>query len=104
MGRLERPQGRGGRGPILNHELRSRGRMPRSSSPKTVDQLSYEAAFEELQSVIAALEGEQRSLDEATSLFERGQALVKRCGELLDQAELKVRQLSGSQLTDFEEG
>ena len=52
---------------------------------------------------IAALEGEQRSLDEATSLYERGQSLVKRCGELLDQAELKIRQLSGSDLADFEE-
>jgi len=77
--------------------------MPKSSSPKPVDQLSYEAAFAELQTIIEALEGEQRSLDEATSLYERGQFLVKRCGELLDQAELKVRQLSGSDLTDLEE-
>ena len=78
--------------------------MPKSSTAKSVDQLTYEAAFEELQTIIAALEGEQRSLDEATSLFERGQSLVKRCGVLLDQAELKVRQLSGSDLSDFEEG
>ncbi len=77
--------------------------MPKSSSPKPVDQLTYEAAFAELQSIIEALEGEQRSLDEATSLYERGQSLVKRCGELLDQAELKVRQLSGSELADLEE-
>ena len=77
--------------------------MPKSTSPKSVDQLTYEAAFAELQTIIAALEGDQRSLDEATSLYERGQSLVKRCGELLDQAELKVRQLSGSDLVDFEE-
>ena len=77
--------------------------MPKSASPKSVDQLTYEAAFAELQTIIAALEGDQRSLDEATSLYERGQSLVKRCGELLDQAELKVRQLSGSELADFEE-
>ena len=78
--------------------------MPRSASPKPVDQLTYEAAFAELQGIIEALEGEQSSLDDATSLFERGQALVKRCQELLDRAELKVRQLSGSDLADFEEG
>ena len=78
--------------------------MPKSSTAKSVDQLTYEAAFEELQTIIAALEGEPRSLDEATSLFERGQSLAKRCGELLDQAELKVRQLSGSDLSDFKEG
>lgn len=78
--------------------------MAKSSAPKSVDQLTYEAAFAELQSIIEALEGEPRSLDEATSLYERGQSLVKRCGELLDQAELKVKQLSGADLTDFEEG
>ena len=78
--------------------------MPKSSSSKPVDQLTYEAAFAELQTIIEALEGEQRSLDESTSLYERGQLLVKRCGELLDQAELKVRQLSGSHLSDLEEG
>lgn len=75
--------------------------MPKSASPKPVNQLTYEAAFAELQSIIEALEGEQSSLDEATSLYERGQLLVKRCGELLDQAELKVKQLSGSDLSDF---
>ena len=78
--------------------------MPRSASPKPVEQLTYEAAFAELQIIIEALEGEQRSLDEATSLYERGQSLVKRCGELLDKAELKVKQLSGTGPADFEEG
>jgi exodeoxyribonuclease VII small subunit len=80
--------------------------MPKSksASPKPVGQLTYEAAFAELQTIIEALEGEQSSLDEATSLYERGQLLAKRCAELLDQAELKVRQLSGSDLSDFEEG
>jgi exodeoxyribonuclease VII small subunit len=78
--------------------------MPKSATPKPVDQLTYEAAFEELQAIISALEGEPRSLDEATSLYERGQSLVKHCGELLDRAELKVRQLSGPGVVDFPEG
>ena len=77
--------------------------MPRSVSPKSVDQLTYEAAFAELQTIIEALEGEQRSLDEATALYERGQSLVKRCSELLGKAELKVRQLSGTSAADLDE-
>jgi exodeoxyribonuclease VII small subunit len=77
--------------------------MPRTATPKSVNQLTYEAAFTELQTIIESLEGEQGSLDEATSLYERGQLLVKRCQELLDRAELKVKQLSGSDLADFEE-
>ena len=77
--------------------------MAKTSAPKPVEALSYEAAFEELQSVVAALEGEPRALDEAMSLFERGQDLIKRCTELLDQAELKVKRLSGNDLADFQE-
>ena len=77
--------------------------MPKSSSPKSVDQLAYEAALAELEGIVAALENEQRSLDESMSLYERGQALLKRCTELLDQAELKVTQLSGSDLVDLKE-
>jgi len=77
--------------------------MPKSSSPKPVDQLTYEAALAELEGIVAALESEQRSLDESMSLYERGQALLKRCTELLDQAELKVTQLSGSDLVDLKE-
>ena len=66
--------------------------------PTPVDQLSYEAAFAELESIIATLEANQRPLDEAMALFERGQALTTRCAALLDQAELKIRQLSGEEL------
>ena len=36
-------------------------------------------------------------------LFERGQALTKRCAELLDKAELKVQELVGESLVDFKE-
>ncbi len=36
-------------------------------------------------------------------LFERGQALVARCSELLDAAQLKVKQLSDEALVPFEE-
>ncbi len=78
--------------------------MAKSSAKlKPVDELTYEAAFAELESIVSALESEQRPLEEAMSLYERGQALVTRCAELLDHAELKVKQLSGGELTAFEE-
>ena len=73
-------------------------------SQKEIKDLSYEEAFAELEAVVTALEGEQRPLDEAIALYERGQALSKRCAALLGQAELKVRQLSGGELADFEGG
>ncbi|HUH97080.1 MAG TPA: exodeoxyribonuclease VII small subunit [Anaerolineales bacterium] len=77
--------------------------MPKSSPSKSVENLSYEQAFAELESIVAALENEQRSLDEAMALYERGQALIKRCAKILEKAELKVKQLAGDALTDFEE-
>jgi exodeoxyribonuclease VII small subunit len=68
--------------------------MAKKSASRSVDELDYEAAFRELQEVVASLEGEPGSLEEAMALFERGQALVKRCTQLLEKAELKVKQLS----------
>ena len=78
--------------------------MSKKTSPKPVKELTYEEAFAELEIIVNTLEGDasQNPLEEAMSLFERGQALVERCGELLDGAELKVRELSGDQLSDFE--
>ena len=73
-----------------------------SNDPNTsIEEMTYEQAFRAIEAVVAALETEKQSLDEAMLLFERGQALVRRCMELLDKAELKVRQLSGDELEDF---
>jgi exodeoxyribonuclease VII small subunit len=66
-----------------------------------VDQLTYEQAFAELEKILAEIETEQRSLEETMALYERGQALVQHCANLLDKAELKVRQLSGEELVDY---
>lgn len=78
--------------------------MSKTLSPKSVEDLTYEEAFAELEAIVTALEGDgsRNPLEDAMSLFERGQSLVKRCSELLEGAELKVRQLSGEELSDFE--
>ena len=80
--------------------------MPKSSSKKAekaVEDLSYEEALAELEIIVSALEDEQGQLEEALKLFERGQALAARCGVLLEAAELKVKQVVGEQVTDFDE-
>ena len=74
-----------------------------SPTSKSVESLSYEEALKELEGIVAALESEQRSLEESMKLYERGQELVKRCTEILDKADLKVKQLSGDVLSDLEE-
>lgn len=80
--------------------------MPKSSSKKTeklVEELSYEEALAELETIVSTLEGEQGQLEEAIRLFERGQALAARCGVLLEAAELKVKQVAGDVILPFEE-
>ena len=74
-----------------------------SPSKKTPEEQTYEDAFAELETVVSALESEQRPLDEAIALYERGQVLARHCSALLEKAELRVRQLNGDKIVSFEE-
>lgn len=71
--------------------------------PKPTDDLSYEKAFQELESLVARLESGEPPLEEALGLFERGQALAARCGNLLEQAELKLKALTPEGVEALEE-
>jgi exodeoxyribonuclease VII small subunit len=66
-----------------------------------VEELSYEQALSELETIVASLEANKLPLDESMSLYERGQALTRHCVELLDKAELRVKQLSGEVLVNL---
>ena len=68
----------------------------------SIENLSYEQALALLEETVAALESGEHPLDHALFLFERGQALVQRCTVLLEQAQLKVKILTGEDLTDFQ--
>lgn len=61
---------------------------------KTIEKMTFEETFQELESVVAKLEGGEIPLEDAIELFERGQALSARCSQLLDEAELKLKQLT----------
>lgn len=75
------------------------------SSPKPIEDLTFEESLVELEQIVEALEGEasQNPLEDAIKLYERGQALVTHCGALLDAAQLKVQKLTGESLVDFED-
>jgi exodeoxyribonuclease VII small subunit len=66
-----------------------------------VEQLSYEQAFAELEQIVTILESEEQPLNQALAFYERGQTLARYCAGLLDQAELKVQQISGDELVSF---
>jgi exodeoxyribonuclease VII small subunit len=65
-----------------------------------VEELSYEQALAELETILVSLEENKLSLEETMALFERGQALTQHCINLLDKAELRVKKLSGESLVD----
>ena len=69
---------------------------------KPVDELSYEKAFAELEGIVNQLEGDQLPLEESLGLYERGQALTRRCADLLENAELKLQQLADRDLGDMD--
>jgi len=58
-----------------------------------VSELSFEEAFRELEETVRRLEEGDLALDESIAFFERGMRLAEYCGEKLDKAELRVKQL-----------
>ncbi len=66
-----------------------------AKSTKSVNELAYEQALSELETILQGMEGEAHTLDESMGMFERGRALLEHCQTLLQQAELKVRVLDG---------
>jgi len=55
---------------------------------------SFEAAYRELQQVVAQLESGDLDLERAVQLFERGSQLVQVCERVVDAAELRVTRLA----------
>jgi exodeoxyribonuclease VII small subunit len=73
-----------------------------SDAVQPVESLSYEQALDEMEEIIQRMEGQQLALEQALALFERGQILAKHCADLLSQAELKVRQLTGQEIAGLQ--
>ena len=67
-----------------------------------IEELSYEQAMEQLEKIVEILESNELSLDLSIKLFERGQQLANHCTNLLDNTELKIKQIIDNQIVDFE--
>jgi exodeoxyribonuclease VII small subunit len=59
-----------------------------------IEELTFETALRELEETVARLESGDLTLDESLALFERGQQLADYCNRQLDQASLRVEQLT----------
>jgi exodeoxyribonuclease VII small subunit len=58
-----------------------------------IARLPFERAIEELESIVKRLEEGKVPLEESVAIYERGEALKRRCQELLDQAEARVNKI-----------
>ena len=59
-----------------------------------VDQMSFEDAMKELETVVGQLERGDVALDQSIALYERGAALKARCEAKLKEAEEKVAKIT----------
>jgi exodeoxyribonuclease VII small subunit len=59
-----------------------------------VKKLSFEKAIDELESIVKRLEEGKVPLEESVAIYERGEALKRRCEELLKQAEARVEKIT----------
>ena len=59
-----------------------------------VNQLSFERAIEELETIVKRLEEGKVPLEESVAIYERGELLKRRCEELLRQAEARVEKIT----------
>ena len=63
------------------------------------DQPSLEVRLKRLQEIETLLDRGELSIDDQLKIYEEGMMLAQQCTEYLEQAELKVRQLSGEDET-----
>ena len=64
------------------------------STNSDVKKMPFERAIEELESIVKRLEEGKVPLEESVTIYERGEALKKRCDELLRQAEARVDKIT----------
>ena len=64
------------------------------TSPTDIKKLTFERAIEELETIVKRLEEGKVPLEESVTIYERGEALKKRCEELLRQAEARVDKIT----------
>jgi len=59
-----------------------------------LEKLNFEAALEELEGIVRALESGKAPLDESIANYERGIALKNHCEKKLAEARLKIEKIS----------
>jgi len=75
------------------------GKKVTKTLPAT-DSLTYEKSRDELIDIVAKLEAGAATLDESMALWERGEALARRCEDLLNGAQQAIEQATATPSDD----
>ena len=68
----------------------------KEENSKERERLSFEEALNELDVIVQQLEKDDVSLNRSVELYERGVELSKKCSDLLEKAELKIKEVQSS--------
>lgn len=68
------------------------------NAPTPMEPKAFEATLRELEQIVQQLQAGQLPLDESLKAFERGITLYRQCQGLLEQAELRIRQVGEAEL------
>ena len=63
-----------------------------------IAELGYEEAIEELEAIITRMEKGETGLEESLREYARGDALIRRCRQVLDDAEQRIERIAGDAL------
>lgn len=68
--------------------------MNKKKEDSGAEDINFEAAMAELETLVAQMEDGDLSLDESLKAFERGVMLTRQCQQALSRAELRVQALT----------
>lgn len=95
------------RGPVENSPMTTAPSTKTPKSPARPAQASepaasYEAALEELEQLVAQLEGGQLPLDQLLERYQRGAALLAFCRDRLEAVDRQIKVLEGGELKPWD--
>lgn len=61
-----------------------------------VDELTFEQALEQLETIIERVEAGELGLEQSLSQYEHGSKLIKHCRSVLDRVEKRIGEVTGS--------
>lgn len=68
--------------------------MANETGDRAIEQLSFEAALAELESIVERLEQGKVDLEESIAIYERGEKLKAHCEQLLKSAEARIEKIT----------